>query len=142
MKMIRKIIGVLIALLILIQLIPIGRDHQNPVKIAEPDWDKPETRELAQRACFNCHSNETEWPWYSNIAPASWLVSSDVQKAREVFNFSEWKSKQAGLAQLMKSVVETDKMPPFRYKILHPEAQLSSIEKQTLIDGIINSLSK
>jgi mono/diheme cytochrome c family protein len=140
--MITKVIGVLIALLILIQFIPMGRDHQNPVKIAEPDWDKPETRELAQRACFDCHSNETEWPWYSNIAPASWLVSSDVQKAREVFNFSEWKSEQAGLAQLMKSVIETNKMPPFQYKILHPEAQLSSIEKQALMDGIINTLSK
>ena len=58
-----------VALALLIQLVPYGRAHTNPPVVAEPNWDSPQTRELAVRACFDCHSNETTWPWYSNIAP-------------------------------------------------------------------------
>lgn len=66
-----------IAIVILIQAVPYGRDHLNPPVRAEPQWDSPRTRELSARACFDCHSNETVWPWYSNIAPISWLIESD-----------------------------------------------------------------
>jgi hypothetical protein len=65
---------------VLIQLVPFGRDHTNPVVTAEPRWDSPVTRELADRACFDCHSNETEWPWYAGVAPVSWLVYRDVSR--------------------------------------------------------------
>ena len=63
---------------ILIQLIPFGRVHTNPPKAGEPAWNSPSTRELVRRTCFDCHSNETTWPWYSNVAPASWLLQRDV----------------------------------------------------------------
>ena len=77
--MLKKIILIIIVVAVggflLIQLVPFGRDHTNPPVVQEPNWDSPATRELAQRACFDCHSNETVWPWYSNIAPVSWLVA-------------------------------------------------------------------
>ena len=71
------------ALLGVIQLLPFGHDHTNPPVRKEPEWDAPETRELAARACFDCHSNQTVWPWYSNVAPVSWLVWSDVVAGAE-----------------------------------------------------------
>ena len=78
------------ALFIAIQFVPYGRAHTNPPVVQEAKWDSPQTRELAARACFNCHSNQTEWPWYSNIAPISWLLYRDVINGREQLNFSEW----------------------------------------------------
>ena len=82
-------IGVVV-LMAFIQLIPFGRAHANPPVLQEPNWDSPQTRDLASRACFDCHSNETTWPWYSNVAPVSWLVQRDVDEGREKLNFSEW----------------------------------------------------
>jgi hypothetical protein len=85
---------VLIGALLLIQLVPYGRDHDNPPVQSEPPWDSPDTRALARQACFDCHSNETEWPAYANIAPVSWLVQRDVDEGRAVLNFSEWQRPQ------------------------------------------------
>lgn len=76
--------GIFLAAAILaIQLVPYGRNHANPSLGQEPAWDSAQTRELTARACFNCHSNETVWPWYSNIAPASWPIQRDVDKGAE-----------------------------------------------------------
>jgi hypothetical protein len=82
-------ISVLMALVFLIQFVPYGRDHSNPAVRAEPAWDSPRTRELTVRACYDCHSNETTWPWYTNIAPISWLVQSDVERGRAELNYSD-----------------------------------------------------
>src|SRR5689334_11124590 len=71
-----------------LQLVPIP--HDNPPVTQEPNWDSPQTRALAQRACFDCHSNETVWPWYSYVAPVSWLVVHDTLDGRRELNFSEW----------------------------------------------------
>jgi mono/diheme cytochrome c family protein len=65
-----------------IQLVPYGRDHINPQVTQESRWDSARTRALAARACFDCHSNETVWPWYSNVAPVSWLIQRDVDEGR------------------------------------------------------------
>src|SRR5687767_12746271 len=62
-----------------LQLVPYGQAHTNPPIIAEPLWDSPRTRELARRACFDCHSNETRWPWYANVAPFSWVMQNHVE---------------------------------------------------------------
>ena len=61
-----------LAAVVVMQLVPYGRDHSNPPVTAEPNWDSPETRALFKRACFDCHSNETVWPWYAYVAPFSW----------------------------------------------------------------------
>jgi hypothetical protein len=141
----------LILLGLLIQLIPYGHGHTNPPVMQEPPWDSPQTRALAKRACFDCHSNETVWPWYSNIAPVSWLIYRDVSEGREHFNLSEWDmhpSEPGGEGageehqhgpEVIKEVLESGEMPPKTYLLLHPEARLSTQELQQLIDGFSKS---
>ena len=118
-----------------VQLVPYGRDHSNPAVRLEPSWDSAETRELVRRACFACHSNETEWPWYSSVAPISWLVQRDVDAGRVTVNFSEWDRPQE---EAMESVeaVESREMPPLQYTVAHPEARLNFSERQQLIRGL------
>jgi hypothetical protein len=126
---------VLVGALLVIQLVPYGRNHANPPIRQEPQWNSPDTRELTARACFDCHSNQTAWPWYSNIAPASWLIQRDVDKGRRKLNFSEWDRPQEEAAESAKSV-QRDKMPPWYY----PWAQLSAAEQQALITGLEQTL--
>jgi hypothetical protein len=114
-----------------IQLVPYGRDHANPPVLAEPAWDSPATRELARRACFDCHSNETQWPAYSNIAPSSWLVQNDVDSGRRHLNFSEWQKSQRH-AQDAAEQVRTKEMPLSYYLPLHPTARLTDQEREEL----------
>ncbi|GAB4273901.1 MAG: hypothetical protein Kow0080_21840 [Candidatus Promineifilaceae bacterium] len=122
---------------LLIQLVPYGRSHTNPPVIREPNWDSPQTRELAQRACFDCHSNETIWPWYSNIAPFSWLTQHDVEEGRQKLNFSEWGSGREGeRAHEMAETILEGEMPPVIYLPTHPNARLTDAEKQALIAGL------
>ncbi|NOZ48488.1 MAG: heme-binding domain-containing protein [Chloroflexi bacterium] len=142
-KIIRLALLTLVALVLLfglIQLIPLGKDHVNPPVLAEPNWDSPQTLALVRRSCFDCHSNETVWPWYSNIAPVSWLVYRDTINGREHLNFSEWgRGNQEGLDELAQTI-ESGEMPPFIYIIQHPNAKLSPAEKQALITGLQASL--
>jgi mono/diheme cytochrome c family protein len=120
-----------IAILILIQAVPYGRDHLNPPVRAEPQWDSPRTRELAVRACFDCHSNETVWPWYSNIAPISWIIQNDVDEGRREVNFSEWNRPQEEPEESAETV-RNGSMPPWYY----PWARLSEAERQDLVKGL------
>jgi hypothetical protein len=136
-----------VVLLLLIQLIPI-RPQPNPPVLAEPAWDKPETHALAQRACFDCHSNETVWPAYSYVAPVSWLVVHDTLDGRRELNFSEWDVAQPNGREprelkpdKLRRELASGSMPPRVYLITHPEARLTDAEKQQLIDGLIASLA-
>lgn len=117
-----------------IQLIPYGRTHNNPEIIKEPPWDSPRTRALAVRACFNCHSNETKWPWYANVAPFSWVVQFDVETARDVVNYSEW-NRTYDLASWSGHSTMTGNMPPVKYRMAHKEADLTPEETQDLARG-------
>jgi mono/diheme cytochrome c family protein len=128
-------ISAAIALFLLIQLVPFGRDHTNPPVVQEPQWDSPQTRELMQRACFDCHSNETVWPWYSNVAPVSWLVQRDTDEGRAKLNFSEWGMGEQETEEIYETVAEGE-MPPPMYLITHPEARLSAAEKEALLVGL------
>ncbi len=123
----------------LIQVIPFGRQHTNPPVVSEPKWDSPQTRQIAERACFDCHSNQTIWPWYSNIAPVSWLVQRDVDEGRSRMNFSDWGTKSQNVEELVE-VIQEGKMPPSQYLIMHPEARLTQAEKDTFIQGLLASL--
>jgi hypothetical protein len=123
------------AALLLAQLVPFGRDHDNPPVRAEPAWADAQTRALAVRACFACHSNETRWPWYSQVAPASWLVQLDVARGRAELNFSEWDRRQRR-ADDAPDEVEDGTMPPLRYTLAHAEARLSAAERELLIQGL------
>lgn len=139
-KKLSKLIVILIAgalaLFLLIQLVPYGRAHANPPVVQEPQWDSPETRALAQRACFDCHSNETVWPWYSNIAPVSWLVQRDTDEGRQKLNFSEWGRGEQEVDEIFE-VVKEGEMPLPIFLITHPEARFNDLEKQALLEGIL-----
>ena len=122
--------------LLIIQFVPYGRDHTNPPVIAEPAWDSPQTRTLFFRACADCHSNETRWPRYSTIAPASWLITRDVMEGRAEFNVSEW-GRPDNEGDDAAKTVQNGEMPPWFYLPLHPEASLSPAERQQLINGLL-----
>jgi len=124
----------------LMQLVPYGRTHSNPPMIKEPQWDSLRTRELAVRACFDCHSNETRWPWYANVAPFSWVVEQDVNAARSEINFSEWHLTYP-LAPYCGQSVITGNMPPLKYRMAHPEADLSQQEMLELARGLDATLN-
>lgn len=133
-KILKIIVFLLLAAFIVIQFVPYGRNHQNPAVVSEPQWASPSARELAVRACYDCHSYETVWPWYSNIAPVSWLVYHDVEEGRQYFNFSKWDTFKRESHELGE-VVANGYMPPSIFLVMHPEANLTPAEKQELIQG-------
>lgn len=115
------------------QLLPFGR-VENPPVTAEPPWDTPRTRELAVRACFDCHSNLSQRQWY-HVAPVSWLVARDVAEAREHLNFSEWDREQDDADDAPDEVADGD-MPLWTYRLVHPEARLDEAERAELVRGL------
>jgi hypothetical protein len=127
------------ATLLAIQLVPYGRDHTNPPITGEPTWDAPETRALAKVACFDCHSNETAWPAYASIAPASWLVQRDVDEGRAVLNFSEWTRPQEEAKDASEEVLEGE-MPPAAYTFVHAHARLNAADRDRLARGLAKTL--
>ena len=126
---------------IAIQLVPYGRDHINPTVRKEPAWDSPTTRDLAQRACFDCHSNETVWPRYANIAPVSWLVQHDVDEGRSTLNFSEWDRPQKEAGDAVETVMKGE-MPPEIYLLMHREARLTPSERDQLVQGLARTIGQ
>ena len=133
------IVGAGLLIFALIQLIPFGHDHTNPPTVAEPKWSSPEARALVKKSCFQCHSNETEWPWYSNIAPGSWLIQFDVNQGRRQFNFSDW-NKNPGELDEMIGAIQEGEMPPIQYTLFHPDANLNAQQKQDLINALESSI--
>jgi len=129
------------ALFLAIQLVPYGRDQTNPPVVSEPGWNLPGTRALAERACFDCHSNQTRWPAYARVAPGSWLIAHDVAEGREHLNFSEWQRAQEEAKESADTVREGE-MPPIQYRLLHPEARLSADEREQLADGLAATLGR
>jgi hypothetical protein len=130
-----------IGLFVLVQAFPYGRRHTNPPVQAEPLWNSPETRAVAVRACFDCHSNQTDWRWYTNVAPVSWLTEDDVDGGRARLNFSEWTRPQPWAGQAAQAARDGN-MPPWYFLPLHPEAKLSAEEQQALIQGLAATLGE
>jgi hypothetical protein len=136
---------VLVVLFGLVQLIPYGRAHANPAVVNSPVWNSTQTADMVKVACMDCHSNETIWPWYSNIAPASWLLQADVDEGRSRFNMSKWPTSpvaQQGLVDEMVRVIQDGRMPPFQYLIIHKDASFSAAEKAQLIQGLQSSVGQ
>jgi hypothetical protein len=125
---------VLIVVLIVIQFVPIERTNP-PV---ESDVAVPaELKTVFQRTCYNCHSNETTWPWYSRVAPVSFLIASDVKEGRRQVNFSIWgqytESRRARKLKEIREQVEGNKMPQWYYVFVHPDAKLSAGDKEMIV---------
>jgi hypothetical protein len=137
----RSIALTLVGLLAAIQLVPVRRD--NPPPAAGPLTAPAPVVTILRRACIDCHSNETTWPWYSYVAPVSWLVAHDVHEGREYLNFSEWAgytpSVRLKKLALLSGVVQNGEMPPWFYTPLHPAALLSSDDVSELAAWADNS---
>ena len=120
--------------LVLIQLIPADRTNP-PVRI---DVDAPdEVKEILRRACYDCHSHETRWPWYSRVAPVSWWIADHVEHGRGDLNFSEWPALDFYAQELafkdIDEQITKGEMPLRNYTILHPEARLTDDERETIL---------
>ena len=126
-------LGLALVVFVAIQVIPYGRNHTNPPVTASIPWDSPMTENLVRGACFDCHSHETHWPWYSHVAPISWLVQSDVDEGRANLNFSVGNVDEINKAS---ELVREGEMPPWFYRPLHRRARLSSAEKEALLQGL------
>jgi hypothetical protein len=135
--------GLLAAGFVAIQFIPVGRLFRSLNRVDNPpvkttiQWDSSQTEGLVRRACYDCHSNETRWPWYSNVAPVSWLVTRDVNLARAGLNFSELDLSKTDLTDLIAHLEfhVYSNMPPRKYFLLHPDAKLSDAERDLLMAG-------
>ena len=130
------LIGVLVVVLV-IQVIPYGRDHTNPPITGEPAWGSPQTRALTVRACFDCHSNEVEYPWYSQIAPVSWAVQSHIDSGRSKVNYSEWDRHQEKADESAETVEKGEMPPAYFTRFTHADARLNDVELGDLIQGLI-----
>jgi hypothetical protein len=130
----RMLIGAFV-ILVLAQLVPYGWRHSNPPVIADAPWPDADSAEVARSSCYSCHSNETDWPFYSYVAPMSWLVRSDVDRGREAFNFSDW-DEYGSDADDAVEMIEDGEMPPGRFTMIHGDARLSDAERQLLIAAL------
>jgi len=124
--------------------------HGNPAVLGEPQWDSPQTRQLAKRACFDCHSNETNWPWYSSLPGISRQVEQHVLQGRRHLNFSEWVAGRGGegggeaaekVFQPLHYLERNESARP-SYQDLHPRARLSPAEQEQLAQGLAASLGR
>ncbi len=127
---------IVIAVLVLIQLYPINSDNPQSDPMSEIVL-QPDTKTIVEKTCYDCHSNKTNWPWYSYIAPVSWVVAKHVKDGRDELNFSIWqeysqKRKSKKLEELVEEM-EEGKMPLSPYTITHPEAKLSEEEINKLV---------
>jgi len=128
MRVATKVLIGVVGLAVLIQLVPVSRD--NPKVIA--DVAAPaEVDAILRRACYDCHSHETVWPWYAYVAPISFLVAHDVHEGREHLNFSNW-GQRPRHAEDIAEVVDEGEMPMWIYVLNHPEAKLTAAERKTL----------
>ncbi len=140
-KSVRRVLVALLAVLIVMQFIQ--PDKTNPESPAEADFlavhnVDGEVGGLIKRACYDCHSNNTRWPWYTSVAPFSYIIADHVEEGREHLNFSEWTSYSADKAdhklEECAEEVEHGEMPLSGYVALHSEADLSNEELEMLVD--------
>jgi hypothetical protein len=129
----KRLLLAVLALFLLAQLWPVERE--NPPAPA-PLEGPAEVVEVLRAACYDCHSNETVWPWYSRVAPLSWQVAHHVEEGREELNFSEWGRYDARtrreFAEEMLEEIEEGEMPLWDYELAHPEARLDEAQVAVL----------
>ena len=139
MKMTKKkiIIAAILGVILFIQFIPV--ELSNPVEHNEPNWDSPKTREYFFRACADCHSNRVEFPFYSKIAPFSWLIAYDVNEGRRHFNISDNNISEGNEAS---REVSKEAMPLPIYSLMHPKARFTKEETAEFIRGLESTFGK
>ena len=143
------LVGFVVLLLALAAVQAAARNRSNPPVLSEPSWDSSETRQLARRACFDCHSNETRWPLYSRLPFVSRIIEDHVVEGRDHLNFSEWgvpgREQEEG-EEAAEKVFEPrhyageDGPLGVPYSLLHPRSRLSRAEREQLARGLIATL--
>ncbi len=138
------VLGFLILGFLGMQFSAFTHEFDNPPISNEPEWPDAYTAGLARRACYDCHSNETHWPWYAYTWPMGSTIEYDVETGREVLNFSEWPSDCCSdkLVEQMAIVVNNGEMPLPYYEALHPEAQLTFAERGRLTNGLLKMMTQ
>jgi hypothetical protein len=151
---VRRLIVGFIVLIALIQFVP--TQHSNPPAADPVVFADLNAEAIARRACYDCHSNQTVWPWYAYIAPFSWYSVNHVAEGRAQLNFSDVAAtltqaragdedgEQTSTAELAEESTETinkNEMPPAYYTLIHKDALLSAADKATLIAGINQALA-
>jgi mono/diheme cytochrome c family protein len=131
----RRALVVLWLTFVAVQAVPYGHRHTNPPVTREPAWDSADTRRLAVRVCFDCHSHEVRWPWYAHVAPLSWLVQHDVEEGRRELNFSAWDRPQREAGKAAREV-RGNEMPPWYYTLPHLPERLTASERAALVRGL------
>lgn len=129
-----------VAFTVLIQFVPFPGLGKNPPAVGQPVWNSPQTRELAVRSCYDCHSDHTRWPWYSHVAPVSWLVAHHVGEGRAALNFSNPAASRVSAQRAARAVTD-HAMPPFYYVWMHPKAALSASQRKALATGLRATLA-
>lgn len=129
-------LGGLILLFLILQLVP-AEPAANPPLEEELAAPAP-VAQLLERACYDCHSFATEWPWYAHVAPTKWLVRDHVAEGRSSLNFTAWNRLSADdrphKLEEVAEEVEEEHMPLRSYLILHPEARLTAADRETLVE--------
>ena len=142
-KRLKYTLWAILIILVAIQFVPV--DRENPVSDKNNDLlvvtQAPEDiHNLIKNACYDCHSNETVWPWYSSVAPVSFLIANHVAEARENVNFSDWasfdKEDIRGILKHMRKEIDQNKMPLKGYVTLHPEAKMTAEQKASVLEWI------
>ena len=148
-KIIKIVLIIVIIAFIVIQVFRPDRISFNEVNADDvtKKMQVPENvHQILKRSCYDCHSNHTVWPWYSNIAPMSWLVAKDVRNGRAKMNFSEWgkipASKQEARLESICDEVKEDEMPLKQYLLIHSDAKLSPADKDALCKWAEDELKK
>lgn len=141
MKILKWTLLVIAVLFLVIQVVrpertnpPVDRERTMQARLRMT----PEVDAIFKRACMDCHSNETNWRWYTNVAPFSWLITEDVEHGRKHFNASDWASyddsKAGKLLEEICEEVEDGKMPISNYVLIHPEAKLSAEDVRAICE--------
>lgn len=132
---------ILFAIVVIMQLIPSGRPeviNENPNGLMVNNNIPDSVANILRTTCYDCHSNETNYPWYSYVAPVSWLISRDTKLGRAELNFSIWESNdKMKKAKLLSDIVEEVSdggMPMAIYPLMHPEAKLTKADRQMIVD--------
>jgi hypothetical protein len=135
----KKALFIVLGLLVLIQLVPV--DRNNPPSSA-PLAGPAELVAVLDQSCYDCHSNNTRWPWYSYVAPVSWLVASDVEEGRKHLNFSEWagldRARQIKKVDEIREETSEGEMPLGIYLTLHGDAKLTAEDLATINSWVIS----
>jgi uncharacterized membrane protein len=138
-KVCRRLLLLVVFLLLAVQAIPVKRENpavDQTKKLEATAIVPPEIHGILRRSCNDCHSNETVWPWYSHVAPVSWVVVYDVREGRADLNFSDWGSysikERSDKLEDICGRVRRDEMPDGKYTLIHRNARLTTDERNAV----------